>query len=85
MEEKKNFEKELKGLEEAVEKLEKGELPLEEAIKCFENGLESANSCRRLLESVNTRVELLLQDGQNRLKTEPFPDPGTAVEKGREE
>ena len=70
--EKENFEKELKDLEKAVEKLEKGELPLEEAIKCFEDGVKSANNCRRLLGSVQTRVEQLLGDGQGGFKVEPL-------------
>jgi len=70
MAEKKNFEKELKALEAAVEKLEKGDLPLEESIRYFEDGVKSAKECRRLLESVRTRVEVLLRDSQGGLKIE---------------
>ncbi|KIH76457.1 Exodeoxyribonuclease VII small subunit [Geoalkalibacter ferrihydriticus] len=56
------FEKALKNLEAAVERLESGELPLEEALSCFEEGVRSAQLCRKSLQDVEARVELLLKE-----------------------
>lgn len=66
------FEQSLKTLEEAVARLEKGQLPLDEALACFETGVKGASRCRELLRDVETRVELLLGDAAGNLRTEPF-------------
>jgi exodeoxyribonuclease VII small subunit len=70
--EKANFEAALRELEAAVEKLEKGDLPLEEAMACFERGVKSAAHCQSLLKDVESRVELLLKDRDGELHREPF-------------
>jgi exodeoxyribonuclease VII small subunit len=67
-----SFEGALKALEEVVERLESGELSLEESLQCFEQGVQSAARCRKLLQEVETRVELLLKDQGGALTTEPF-------------
>jgi exodeoxyribonuclease VII small subunit len=66
------FEQALKTLEEAVSRLEKGQLPLDEALSCFEQGVNSAGRCRELLRDVETRVEVLLKDAGGTLRAEPF-------------
>ncbi len=66
------FEQSLKTLEDAVSRLEKGQLPLDEALACFESGVRSAGHCRELLREVESRVEVLLKDGAGNLKTAPF-------------
>lgn len=59
------FEEALRSLEAVVEKLETGELSLEESLASFEVGVNCANRCQELLKSVETQVETLLkkQDG----------------------
>ncbi|ABA88913.1 exodeoxyribonuclease VII, small subunit [Syntrophotalea carbinolica DSM 2380] len=59
------FEEALRSLEAVVEKLEAGELSLEESLTSFEVGVKCANRCQELLKSVETQVETLLrkQDG----------------------
>jgi exodeoxyribonuclease VII small subunit len=66
------FEHALKTLEDAVARLEKGQLPLDEALTCFESGVRSAGRCRELLRDVETRVEVLLKDADESLRTTAF-------------
>ena len=68
-----SFEAELKILEGAVERLEQGDLPLEEALACFEQGVQAASACQGLLKEVENRVELLLKDRSRELHLEAFP------------
>jgi exodeoxyribonuclease VII small subunit len=70
------FEQALKSLEDAVARLERGQLPLNEALTCFESGVRSAARCRELLRDVETRVEVLLQDSAGTLKVAPFDTDG---------
>jgi exodeoxyribonuclease VII small subunit len=70
--EKETFETALRRLEEAVTRLEGGDLSLEESLACFEQGVQNAVRCRQLLAAVETRVELLLKDREGGLGTEPF-------------
>jgi exodeoxyribonuclease VII small subunit len=67
-----SFEQSLKSLEDAVTRLEKGQVPLDEALACFEVGVRSAGHCRELLRNVEARVELLLKDAGGTLRVEPF-------------
>jgi exodeoxyribonuclease VII small subunit len=55
------FEQALGELEAVVERLEHGELPLEEALRQFERGIELARSCESSLKQAEQRVEILLQ------------------------
>jgi exodeoxyribonuclease VII small subunit len=56
-----DFEQALADLEETVEKLERGDLPLEEALKHFERGIGLARSCQQALKQAEQKVEILLQ------------------------
>lgn len=71
-----SFEEALRALEAAVEKLESGQLPLEESLNCFENGVRSAARCQALLKEAETRVEVLMKDRNGRLASEPFAEEG---------
>ena len=55
-----DFEKSLQGLEELVEKMEQGELTLEDALKHFERGIELAHACQSALQTAERKVEQLL-------------------------
>jgi exodeoxyribonuclease VII small subunit len=59
-----SFEQALIALEKTVERLEAGELPLEESLKLFERGQELAAYCSRLLEEASLKVEQLTADGE---------------------
>jgi len=55
-----DFEQALGELEAVVEKLEHGELPLEDALKQFERGIDLARSCQAALKQAEQKVEILL-------------------------
>ena len=54
------FETKLGELESVVERLERGELSLEESVKLFEEGVRLSNSCKKELESAEGRIQVLL-------------------------
>jgi exodeoxyribonuclease VII small subunit len=56
-----SFEEALKGLEAVVERLESGEPPLEESIRLFEEGMRLSETCRKLLDEADRKIELLLR------------------------
>ena len=72
MKEEITFEQALKNLEEAVARLEKGQIPLDEALDSFEAGVQSANLCRKKLCAVEARIETLTKNGDGSFTTEPF-------------
>ena len=65
------FEECLQRLETIVQQLERGDLPLEQALKLFEEGVELSDSCRRELEEAEGKVEILPKQN-GRLQPEPF-------------
>ena len=71
-----DFEKAMKELETLVERLERGELPLEEALKQFERGVELTATCQAALKSAEQRVEILLKKSGGSEIAEFEPEPG---------
>ena len=69
------FEDALQRLERIVDQLEAGNLPLEESLKVFEEGVGLARHCARYLDEAEKRIEVLTRDESGTLKTEPFPMP----------
>ena len=69
---KQSFETAMKNLENAVSKLESGMLSLDEALECFESGINNANICRSMLSNVQTKVETLIKQSDGKFMTEPF-------------
>jgi len=69
-----DFEQALAELESLVERLERGDLPLDEALKTFERGVELTRQCQTALKAAQQRVEILLKrSGQT--EVEPFDAP----------
>ena len=60
-----DFEKNLKRLEEIVQKLEDGEMQLEESLKLFEEGIGISRACNLKLSEAEKRVKLLLSVNSN--------------------
>lgn len=58
-----DFERALAELESLVERLERGDLPLEEALKTFERGVELTRHCQTSLKAAQQKVEILLKRG----------------------
>lgn len=69
-----DFEQALADLEAVVERLEHGELPLEESLKQFERGVQLARSCQDLLKQAEQKVEILLQKTPDATPDEFEPD-----------
>lgn len=59
---KQTFETSLKELEKVVRRLEEGELPLEESLKLFEDGVRLSRECQERLNQAERRIEVLLKD-----------------------
>jgi len=70
----KKFEAALARLEELVQELEKGDLPLEQSLKFFEEGIKLSRICNRRLEEAERKVEILLKDKSGNIKAEPFEE-----------
>jgi exodeoxyribonuclease VII small subunit len=66
------FEDALARLEQIVHTLESGNLPLEESLKAFEEGIALARHCAKYLEEAERRIELLTKDESGLPKREPF-------------
>ena len=59
------FEQAMTELEEIVRKLENGQIPLEEAVKTYEKGMELKKICEEKLKTAEMKIEkLTLKDGQ---------------------
>ena len=56
-----NLEKALSDLESLVDELESGDLPLEKAMKKFEEGIRLTRNCQTALKDAEQKVEILLQ------------------------
>ena len=61
MSQSKSFETSLARLEEIVRKMEKGDVPLEEALKLFEEGTGLIRSCTTLLDEAELKVVKLMK------------------------
>jgi len=60
-----SFEQALDGLTALVEKLESGELPLEESVAAFEQGVKLSRRCESLLDQAEQRLQILDSDTDN--------------------
>jgi exodeoxyribonuclease VII small subunit len=66
------FEDCLARLEQIVGALETGNLPLEESLKVFEEGIALARHCSRYLDDAERRIEMLVKDDSGAVATKPF-------------
>jgi exodeoxyribonuclease VII small subunit len=71
-----DFEKSLARLEDVVKRLEQPNLPLTDAMKLFEEGLQLAQQCQKQLQEAEGRVEILLKSADGKLVVEPFRPKG---------
>lgn len=71
---KKNFEQALKELEKIVEELEGGELPLEKALKKFEEGIKLSNFCSKTLDETEAKITMLVKSPEGVVTEVPFAE-----------
>ena len=72
-----SFEDALKKLEEIVQRLERGELTLEESLTCYEEGIRLSRFCHGKLEEAERKIEVLVKDARG----EPALDESGAPKK----
>jgi exodeoxyribonuclease VII small subunit len=56
-----SFEEKLASLESVVERLERGELSLDESVRLFEEGVGLSNACKTELEAAEARIQVLVE------------------------
>ena len=66
------FEEALARLEAIVAELERGELPLEDSMRIFEEGIKLSKVCLKMLDDAERRVEILVKDKDGRKRTRPL-------------
>ena len=66
------FEDALSRLESIVEKLESGELSLEESLAAFEEGIRLSRMCSKQLDAAEKKIEILIKGEDGDLKAESF-------------
>jgi len=69
-----SFEDALKRLEEIVQRMESGDLALEDSLGLFEEGVRLTRVCSQRLDEAEKKIELLTRDEKGGVKAEPV-DP----------
>jgi exodeoxyribonuclease VII small subunit len=67
-----DFEKQLTALEKVVERLEQGDLSLEESVQLFEEGIKLSDACKMELEAAEGKIQLLVDRGKSGMKAVDF-------------
>jgi exodeoxyribonuclease VII small subunit len=62
------FEDQLTALEAVVERLERGELSLEDSVRLFEEGITLSNACKLELEKAEGRIQVLVETQSGQLE-----------------
>jgi exodeoxyribonuclease VII small subunit len=63
-----SFEEQLTALETVVERLERGELSLDESVRLFEEGVKLSNACKKELEAAEGRIQVLVEKGNGGMR-----------------
>jgi exodeoxyribonuclease VII small subunit len=74
-----SFEEQLMALESVVERLEQGELSLEESVRLFEEGMKLSDACKKELEAAEGKIQLLVDRGRGGMKAVDL-DPNEGAE-----
>jgi exodeoxyribonuclease VII small subunit len=69
-----SFESSLEQLEAIVDRLEQGDLELEDALRAFETGVALTRRCAQQLSEAERRIEVLVREGE-RWVARPFEEP----------
>ena len=69
---KQTFEKALQQLEGIVKELESGELPIEDAMKKFEEGIRMSRFCTQKLDEIEKKITVLMEEVPDGAAEKPF-------------
>lgn len=61
------FEEQLTALESVVDRLERGELSLEDSVRLFEEGVKLSNACKQELDAAEGKIQLLVEQKNGRM------------------
>jgi exodeoxyribonuclease VII small subunit len=73
-----DFEKSFAELENLVKILEDGDIPLEDALKNFERGIQLTQSCQKALTEAQQKVQILMNDNDNDVLEDFKPNESTS-------
>ena len=79
-----DFEKALNRLNRIVASLEKGDLPLEESLQLFEEGVKMSRYCSERLEEAEQRIQVLVQGRDGKAEEVPFAETDVEDQPGGE-
>jgi exodeoxyribonuclease VII small subunit len=79
------FEEQLTALEAVVERLERGELTLDESVRLFEEGIKLSNACKKELEAAEGRIQMLVEQGNGETRVVELDVPDVVEEEEDEE
>lgn len=68
----KKFEKSIDELREIIEKLESGNIPLDDSLSLFEKGVKILNLANKKLSQMEKKVEILIESSNGKIKKEDF-------------
>jgi len=68
------FEEYLRKLEKIVQRLEEGELTLDESVKTYEEGMNISKICLKKLNETKKKIEQLVIEGEEKYSTKPFSE-----------
>ena len=69
----KSFENNMQRLEQIVRAMERGDVPLEESLKLFQEGTELVRSCNELLDNAQLQVKMIMTAADGSPREEDFP------------
>ena len=70
-----SFEANLRRLEEIVQRLEEGNLALDESLRLYEEGIQAFRNCQKMLDEADLKVRKLVQTAEGELREELFEPP----------
>ena len=79
------FEDALSGLEGIVRDLERGDLPLDDALKLFEEGVRLSRFCSVRLDEAEKKIEILMKGSEGEWRAEPFEPGGETADAADED
>ena len=75
------FEDALKKLEDIVEELESGDVPLDKSLAKYEEGVKLVRLCQKKLEQAKKKIEILVKGKDGKIKIEPFEEESARKKK----
>ena len=76
------FEEHLTQLETVVERLEKGDLTLDESVRLFEEGMKLSQACKKELEQAEGRIQVLVEGRGGKMQVAEMEEEEDSEETG---